>query len=82
MIKIQGVSQLEGKDSRFIESCFRVLDSHNVKLPLNFETPVEGASILNKFIASREKTSTEKEVMVQSLIAEANQSLISLDEFN
>ncbi len=82
MIKFKDVSQIEGKDIRFIESCFRVLEHQGEQLPSSFETSVEGAKIINQVIASREATSEEKEKMVQSLIAEAEQALLPLDEFS
>ena len=82
MEKINGVSQVEGKDNRFIESCFRVLQSKKVQINAEFESPVEGARIINNFFASLDKATKNKEKMVQSLIAEANQSLIPFDEFS
>lgn len=81
MIKFKGVSQIEGKERRFIESCFRVLHLQGVQLPLSFETPTEGAEIVNQVIASLEGTPEKKEQMVQSLITEAKQELLPLDEF-
>ncbi|WP_338366607.1 hypothetical protein [uncultured Pseudoalteromonas sp.] len=77
MIKFRGVSQIEGKDDRFIDSCFRVL-----QLNTNFESPVEGARVINEFIASQEIEQKEKDQMALSLIDEAKQSLLPLDEFS
>ena len=61
MIKFKGVSQIEGKERRFIESCFRVLQSKNAQLNASFESPVEGARVINEFIASREIEQKEKD---------------------
>lgn len=82
MTKFKGVSQIEGKERRFIESCFRVLQREGVQLPMRFETPIEGAKIINQIIASREASSEEKDQMALSLIDEAKQELLPLDEFN
>jgi hypothetical protein len=82
MEKINGVSQVEEKDNRIIESCFRVLLSKNAQINASFESPEEGAKIINQFIASLESTPKEKEQLVQSLITEAKQSLLPLDEFS
>ncbi|MBB1351238.1 MULTISPECIES: hypothetical protein [unclassified Pseudoalteromonas] len=82
MSKSKGMSLIEGKDNRLIGACFRILELQGEQLPLNFETPVKGAKIIDQVIASKEATSEEKEKMVQSLIAEAEQSLLSLDEFD
>lgn len=82
MEKINGVSQVEGKGNRFIESCFRVLLSKNAQINASFESPEEGARIINQFIASLERTPKEKEQLAQSLITEAKQSLLPLNEFS
>lgn len=82
MTKLKGVSQIEGKDDRFIDSCFRVLLSKKFQLNTNFVSPEEGAKIINQFITSLEGTPNEKEQLVQSLITEAKQSLLPLDEFS
>ena len=82
MLKTNGVSQVEGKDNRFIESCFRVLQSKHPQINASFKSPVEDARIINQFIASLEGTPKEKEQLVQSLITEAKKSLLPLDEFS
>ena len=82
MIKFEGVSQIEGKDDRFIDSCFRVLLSKKLQLNTNFGSPVEGARVINEFIASREIEQKEKDQMALSLIDEAKQALLPLDEFS
>lgn len=82
MTKFKGVSQIEGKERRFIESCFRVLQREGEQLPNSFETPIEGAKIINQIIASREASSEEKDQMALSLIDEAKQELLPLEEFN
>ena len=82
MIKFKGVSQIEGKERRFIESCFRVLQSKNAQLNASFESPVEGARVINEFIASREIEQKEKDKMALLLIDEAKQALLPLDEFS
>ncbi|MBH0043741.1 hypothetical protein [Pseudoalteromonas sp. SWXJZ10B] len=82
MIKINGVSQVEGNDNRFIESCFRILQLQNVQLPASFDTPAEGARVINQVIASRGVDPKEKEQMVQSLITEAKQALLFLGELS
>ncbi|MEL7307099.1 MAG: hypothetical protein AAGK05_03985 [Pseudomonadota bacterium] len=82
MTKFKGVSQIERKGRRFIESCFRVLQCRGEQLPSDFETPVKGANIIEQLIASKKATFEEKDKMIQSLIAEAEQSLLSLNEFD
>tara|TARA_B110000211_G_scaffold201656_1_gene233367 strand:- start:644 stop:1561 length:918 start_codon:yes stop_codon:yes gene_type:complete len=82
MNKLKGVSQIEGKERRFIESCFRVLQSKNAQLNVSFESPVEGARVINEFIASREIEQKEKDKMALFLIDEAKQALLPLDEFS
>ncbi|MBG9996809.1 hypothetical protein I6F50_17300 [Pseudoalteromonas sp. NZS127_1] len=82
MIKFKGVSQIEGKDNRLIESCLRILLSKNFQLNASFESPVEGARVINEFIASREIEQKEKDQMALSLIDEAKQALLPLDEFS
>ena len=81
MNKLKGVSQIEGKERRFIESCFRALHREGEQLPVSFETPTEGAKIINQIIASREVSSEEKDQMALSLIDEAKQELLPLEEF-
>lgn len=81
MNKLKGVSQIEGKERRFIESCFRALQREGEQLPVSFETPTEGAKIINQIIASREVSSEEKDQTALSLIDEAKQELLPLDEF-
>lgn len=82
MLKINGVTQVEGKDSRFIQSCCRVLLTKGFQLNTSFDSPVEGARIINEFIASREIEQKEKDRMALSLIDEAEQRLLSLDELS
>lgn len=82
MNKLKGVGQIEGKERRFIESCFRALQREGEQLPVSFETPTEGAKIINQIIASREVSSEEKDQMALSLIDEAKQELLPFEEFS
>lgn len=80
--KVDGVTQVTGKDSRVIDACMRIMNDKGFRIFPYAASGEAGASAINYVLKSEIRSNEDREREVMKLLEDAKRRLLHLSEFD